>query len=202
MSGISGFEHLGQNASKHFYQHGSNDDTTTFHFGGAGQSTDIKQGLEMEVKRFEWITSFCKHAVEFWRLTKLLWQLHLQFREDYHCFEKRAKLRQRSYWASRVLTRKKSLKKVSRSTNKIISLVQTGKKCFYQHSSLGSLGKPLMSTSAGTHLRVWSHPAAKTLRLDEVKILFLLSWQDNQTLFASQLSTSGVELTRLQDHSV
>lgn len=52
MSRISGFERLGQNASVHFYERGSNEDTTSFHLGGAGQSTDMKQGFEMEVKRF------------------------------------------------------------------------------------------------------------------------------------------------------
>lgn len=47
MSRISRFQRLGQNASKHFYQRASNNDTVTFHFGGAGQSADIKQGFEM-----------------------------------------------------------------------------------------------------------------------------------------------------------
>lgn len=39
---ISSFDYHGEKASKYFYQHGLNNNKTTFHFGGTGQLTDIK----------------------------------------------------------------------------------------------------------------------------------------------------------------
>ncbi len=32
------------------------------------------------MKCFGWLTTFCKHAIEFWWTMKLLWQMHLQLR--------------------------------------------------------------------------------------------------------------------------
>ncbi len=38
-------------------------------------------GFEACIKRFGWITTFCRHAIEFWCSSKQLWQLNLQYRK-------------------------------------------------------------------------------------------------------------------------
>jgi len=51
---------------------------TTFYFGGISQFTD-NICFEAQIKCSFWLTTFCRHAIEFWFSSKQLWQLNLQF---------------------------------------------------------------------------------------------------------------------------